>query len=464
MRHRTGDRKRMIAVELGTFAAGLEADALPAGVADAVKHRVLDVLAAGLAGYQLDAHRQLLPILQGPGEATVWGAGNRLSLRDAVLVNSFLAHCTYMDDGDRYSGAHPGAVVIPSALALAETRHLSGAKLIAAIAAGYEVLLRVGRAIYPSAVVRGFQSTAILGAIGSAAACANLLRLSAASTKNAIGLSCNLGVGLKDSLKCSASQPLQVARACEGGLFAALYAQQGAEAPDGIVENGFIKAFADQKDTSNVLSELGTHYRIFDTYIKVHGGCRGNHSPTDAVMDLIAAHGIALDDIESISVSVDSVTMAGEIHEPTNGTQAQFCVPFAIAVALLEGNASIFQFTDDKLTSSRIRALMQKIHVQLDKGLDAFYPDKRGAIANIRLNDGRSISLAVDNAKGEPEYPLSAADIVRKFDDLAASVLGQNTSRVRDMVMNLDKLDDVAALLSCLKLAIAAAKGMAEAH
>jgi 2-methylcitrate dehydratase PrpD len=451
----------MIAVELGKFASQLDYATLPADVASAAKQRVLDVLASGLAGFQLGAHRQLLSVMGGHTDATVWGEGTTLSLRDAVLVNSFLAHCTYMDDGDRYSGAHPAAVVIPSALALAEAQHLSGAQLISAIAAGYEVLLRVGQAIYPSAVVRGFQSTAILGAIGSAAACANLLRLSARATKNAISISCNLGVGLKEALKSSASQPLQVARACEGGLLAALYAQQGAEGPNGIIEDGFVKAFADKADTGGVLTRLGTRYRIFDTYIKIHGGCRGNHSPIDVVMDLVNAQGIAPDDIDRILVSVDSVTIAGEIHDPVNGNQAQFSVPFAIAVALLEGNASIFQFTDEKIANSRIRAMMQRVHVQLDKTLDETYPDKRGAAAEIRLKDGRQFKMAVDNAKGEPEYPLSTQDIESKFTNMAGDVLGENTVRVRDMVMNLEKLDDVARLAARIRPSGGYAKAVA---
>lgn len=441
----------MIAVKLGKFVSQLEFESLPLGVSGAVKHRTLDALASGLAGFQLGAHRQLLSVMRGHGEATVWGEGTKLSLRGAVLINSFLAHCTYMDDGDRYSGAHPAAVIIPSAIALAEMEHLSGARLISAIVAAYEVLLRVGQAIYPSAVVRGFQSTAILGAIGSAAASANLLGLSAQATKNAIAISCNLGVGLKEALKSSASQPLQVARACEGGLLAALYAQQGAEGPDGIIENGFVKAFADKGDVSDVLTGLGSSYRIFDTYIKIHGGCRGNHSPIDVVMDLVKAHNITPDEIDSILVSVDSVTMAGEIHDPANGNQAQFSVPFAIAVALLEGSASIFQFTDEKIENPRIRAMMQKIHTQLDKALDVSYPNKRGAVAEIQLADGRRLTMAIDNAKGEPEYPLSTADIELKFYDLANEVLEENAVWVRDAVMNLEMLDDVARLAAHIR-------------
>jgi 2-methylcitrate dehydratase PrpD len=440
----------MIATKFGEFCSGLTYDRLPSDVTNAIKYRILDTFAAALAGQQLGAHRRLLALTRGPDDASIWGDAQRVSLRDAVMLNSFLAHCTYMDDGDRFSGAHPGAVVIPSAIALAEVKRASGPALVAAIAAGYEVLLRIGQAIYPSAVLRGFQSTAILGAIGSATACSSLLNLSPQATKNAIGLSCNLGSGLKESLKCSSSQPLQVARACEGGLIAALYAQQGAEAPDSMVENGFVKAFADRGDTAAVLNELGSRYRIHDTYIKIHGGCRGNHSPTDAVIELLRTRSISPDDIERISISVDTVTMKGEIVEPQNGEQAQFCVAFAVAVAILEGNASIFQFTNEKLNDPKIREMMHKVEIRLDSSLDDGCPDKRGAVAEVVTRNGRKERLAVENARGEPEFPLSADDIAAKFESLAGPILGSNCERARKAVMEIEAMRDVSDLISCL--------------
>src|SRR5213075_2000196 len=112
-------------------------------------------------------------------EATLWGEERLASVREAALVNSFATHSTYLEDGSRFTGGHPSSVVIPAALAEAESRGQSGGELIAAVAAGYEVFLRLGRAIYPATVNRGFQSTAVLGAVSSAAAVARLRSLSA---------------------------------------------------------------------------------------------------------------------------------------------------------------------------------------------------------------------------------------------------------------------------------------------
>ena len=443
----------MLVSEFGKFIAQTRYENLPADVVETVKLRVLDTLAAALAGYYMGCHRQLLPLLGGAGQATGWGVGTRLSVRDATLLNSFLSHALYLDDGSRFTGGHPSSVVIPGAVALAETERATGRRLIAAVAAGYEIFLRLGRAIYPSTVVRGFQSTAVIGATASAAACANLLRFSPEAAKNALAIACNLGVGLKEALKSSASQPIQVARSCEGGLVAALFAAQGAEGADSILEEGFLKAFADHPASADVLTGLGTDFRIFETYIKVHGGCRGNHAPVDVVQDAVKASAIKPETIASIRIRVDSVTYAAEIHEPANGNEAQFSVAFAVAAALVKGDASVFQYTDANVADPRIREMMGRIRVEVDKRLDQGYPDKRASSAEITLADGRRFTGHIDNAKGEPECPFTAADIENKFLALTRDILAGGGEQVRDLVMGLETIQDVNILGACLKAA-----------
>lgn len=446
----------MLVNELGRFVSQTRYDTLPAEVIDAVKLRILDLIGAALVGFHLGNHESLLSIVGGARAASVWGEGRKIALRDAVLVNSFLAHAAYLDDGSRYTGGHPSSVVIPSACAYAESCHASGGALVSAVAAGYEVFLRLGRAIYPSTVNRGFQSTAVLGAVSSAAACANLEQFGPVTAKNALAIACSLGVGLKESLKCSSSQPLQVARSSDGGVMAVLYARAGAQGADSIIEQGFLRAFADGAQAADVAAGLGTQFRIFETYIKVHGGCRGNHAPVDVVQDLVKAHSISPAAIASIRMRVDSVTHRAEIHDPKTGDEAQFSVAFAIAVALIEGDASIFQYTDEKVCDPRIRALTSKIHVEVDTTLDKDYPDKRGAVAEMVLLNGERYRAAIDNAKGEPEYPLSVADVERKFLALTSDILGKARAlRVRDTVLNLERVRDAAALAALLKSGVA---------
>ncbi len=442
----------MLAAELGRFASALRFRDLPPEVVAAAKVRVLDTLGAALAGVQLGNHRPVLGLLRPEaGAASVWGEPRRVDARDAALANSFSTHSTYLEDGSRFTGGHPSSVVIPAALAEAEAQGGSGEALLTAIAAGYEVFLRLGRAIYPATVVRGFQSTAVLGAVAAAAASASLRGLSPEAAAHALAIAANLGVGLKEALKSSASQPIQVARSCEGGLVAAALASGGLEGAPAIFEKGFLPAFAGDCDAAAIVAGLGERYRIGETYLKRHAGCRGNHAPVDAALELVARHGLKATQVRRVRALVDTVTRAAAIEPPADAEQAQFSIAFSIAVALIHGNASVFQYSDERLAEPALRQLMQRVSVEVDASLDAGYPDKRAARVEVELEDGRVLTHAVDNARGEPEYPLSPADVESKFQALASPRLGARARSVRDVVMRLDELatmEPLAGLLS----------------
>ncbi len=437
--------------ELGKFVAGSRYEALPSVVVELAKTRILDLLSAGLSGFRLGLFQPLFEILGGKKEATVWGTGVKYPLREAALLNSFMAHSTYMEDGSRYTGGHPSSTVIPAVLALGETRKSNGKEMILSVVVGYDVFLRLGKAIYPSTTVRGFQSTAVVGALGSAAACASLLKLDPEQCKNGLAIASNLGAGLKEALKTPDSQPLQVGRSSEGGILSALFAKRGVSGYDGILENGFLKAFADQPKEGEILLDLGEKYLIEETYVKVHGGCRGNHAPTDVIQSMVREHKISHEEIKEIKVKVDSVTMMAEIHHPVSGREAQFSIPFSIAVVILDGNASLYQFTDEKARDPKVCELMERISVDVDKSLDKDYPNKRGSHGEIILKDGRSFSSSIDIARGEPESPLSVEEIKEKFILLTRDVLGKGKEEVCDLVMKLERLDDIGKLVRKLK-------------
>jgi 2-methylcitrate dehydratase PrpD len=432
----------MIAERLGEFAAGLQSQELPAGVLDAVKLRVLDTLGAGLAGIELGNHRLLVPLLESRGKARVWGDELMLSAREVALVNSFAVHSTYLEDGSRFTGGHPSSVVIPAVIADAQIMGSSGSDIIAAIVAGYEVFLRLGRAIYPECVNRGFQSTAVLGAVSSAAAVARLRRLSATATTHAIALGANLGVGLKEALKSSATQPIQVARSCEAGMVAALLAQAGAQGATSGIEAGFLRGFGGQGEQSRtVLVGLGSEFRISETYIKRHAGCRGNHAPLDAALGLMAFERVKVQEITRVRVAVDTVTRAAAIEPPRDAAQAQFSIGFSVALALVDGSASIYKYTQAKLADATICAMMNRIEVTVDKALDARYPDERGALVEIELTSGRVLRHSVKNARGEPENPLSRKEVEEKFLSMAMPRLGIQSHALLAAVAALQDMD-----------------------
>jgi 2-methylcitrate dehydratase PrpD len=437
----------MLAAALGSFVANIDSGTLPKEALESIKLRVLDTLGVGVAGAQLGLSRPLIQLFDSVAKVShVWGLSIKASVREAAMANCFATHGTYLEDGSRFTGGHPSCVVIPPVFAQAEVDHCSGSEVIASVSAGYEVFLRLGRDTYPANVGRGFQPTAILAAVASAAGMARLLKLSPQTAADALAIAANLGVGMKEALKTSASQPLQVARGCEGGVMAALLAKAGMHGAPEIFEKGFLPAFGGSSKTSTTLLGLGTEYRISETYLKRHAGCRGNHAPLDVALELVTQEQLDLVNIKLIRIKVDTVTLAASIEAPINAEQAQFSISFSVAVALLYGNASIFQYTEKRLNDLGIREAMAKIDVEADPSLDVGYPEKRAALIEIELFDGKTYKHSVDNARGEPEWPLKASEIVDKFFAHTDEVLGSRAQAIHDLVMDLENVRDVAEI------------------
>ena len=441
----------MLAERFGSYLAETRFSDLPAGVVKTAKARLLDLFGAGLAGYRLGLYRPVLATLPiGAENSRIWGEGTLAPAGTAATINSFMSHCTYLEDGSRATGAHPSSAVIPAILSLAEELRVPGDKVLLSIVLGYEVFIRIGRAIYPSTVTRGFQPTAILAALGAAAGCAKLLNLDADGCAHALAIGANLGSGLKEALKASASQPIQVGRSCEGGLVAAMLAKQGLKGYPLIIE-AFLRAHAAEVRQDDILAHLGEAYQIEETYLKVHGGCRGNHAPVDVVLKIVQDNQLSTEQIEKIQIGIDSVTDANEIQWPKNGEEAQFSIPFSVAAALVCGDASIFQYTDERVQDSEIRAFMERIRVEISPEMDRLLPMKRGAVGEVTTKDGHNYQASIDFARGEPEVPFSPEEIEDKFNLLAGNVLKQKTSQVIDNVYKLERLATINELTLLLK-------------
>lgn len=439
-----------IAQRFGHFVAGTEFGHLPADVVEAVKIRTLDLLGAACAGLDAGTQAPLLDLFSEEGSAVVWGTAAGRPLRDAIVINGAVSHTVYFEDGSRFTGGHPSSAVIPAALTLAGARRADGKTLITAIACGYEVFLRLGRAIYPATVRRGFQSTAILAAPAAAAAAAKLLGLSAIQSGHAVAIACSQGAGLKEALKSAHSQPLQVGRSAEGGVLAALFASQGANGLPDIVEHGFLKAFAGDADAGSITAELGRSWRVSETYLKQYGGCRGNHAAIDAVAAILDTEKIGADDIGHIDIRVDSVTYAAVVEPPGDAGQAQFSIAFSVAVRIVEGDVMPRRFDEQTLRDPRVCAMMSRISVSADASLDENYPEHRPAVATVHTKRGQVLTYRLDYARGEPESPLSLLEVEEKFERSAAPVYGAASHVVLEQVRALDRLQDMSAFTGLL--------------
>lgn len=433
---------------LARCATSVSVASLDAATLEAAKLRILDLIGCAVAGYRLGTYRPLAAALNAEGPARIWFEGASRATADALRCNAFMAHAAYMEDGSRSTGGHPSCAVTPAVLTVAAEFHNdppTPADALAAVVAGYEVFLRVGERAYPMIVERGFQSTAVLAPLASAAALARLVRLDEGATAQALAIAASQGAGLKATLRASATQPLQVAQGCEAGRVAARLAAGGARGHEGILAEGFFPAYAGGERPVPEPPRA----RLLDSYVKMHGGCRGNHAPLDAFSEVCSRHGVRAEAIESVVVHVDRYTLAAEIHDPVTPEQAQFSIAFAIAVSAVHGETSAFAFTAQRLADAAVQAMMKRVAVRHDPALDPDYPAKRAARVAVQTAAGRFERL-LDYPIGEPENPVAPGALCRKYEELARPVIGDDTGRVRDFVLGMEREGSLAPLLDML--------------
>jgi len=452
-----GAARPPIAESLGRFAAMLRLDDVPPAVVARAKLCLLDFVGVTLAGARETAARPIGELVRGFGgvpEAAVWGFGYNAPAPLAALVNGSVGHHLELDDGHILGHVHPAATLIPAAFALAERRGAGGRDLLTAIIAGYEVVIRVGRALAASAMYdRGYHGPGLFGAFGAAAAAAGVLRLDVERAAQAIGNCCltpaatfqafTEGAGIKD-LYCG--WPALV------GTVAAQLAVVGIGGPRQLFEGklGFARAVADRSDLAGITADLGRAWLLPTAYVKRHSACSFAHTMIDALLSVTQAQQIGPEAIEGIAVFTHR--FAADLNEqaPATLTAAKSSLPFCAALAVVKGRPLLVDFTMEALADERVRALARRTAIAMDPALDARHgsqEDRRPARVEIALKDGRRLVAERDVARGWPEDPLDPQEIATKFRALVEPGYGSAQSRdLLDTIASLEDLHDVNVL------------------
>jgi 2-methylcitrate dehydratase PrpD len=444
--------------ELANWVASLSYDDLPQRTREVVRIALLDTVGAGIYGYRTPWAQMLLAWAKRgaspSGEAHVWGeASPALRSADTALVNGTAAHAFEVDD---YHNAklHPGAAVIPAALAVAERLNSSGVELVIAIAAGYEVMIRSSLALNPSAArLRGWHLTGVCGPFGAAAACASLLKLNTEQTAWALGLAGTQGAGLwAFNADGTMSKRLHPGKAAHSGVLAAELAQLGFTGPTQIYEfadGGVLKAFSDASDAAPLTQDLGAVYHLDKTSIKPYACCGSTHSYVDAALALRKKLGAPWDARRRVRVGTAKVVdvQCGFDYAPSSALNAQMSLRYIVAVALIDGQALPAQFADAKLVDPAITALAGAIELVPDPELDKLYPkDFPGWVA--AEHDGDWLRVNIMNPSGSVHAPIDGRGVTEKFrginpgldaDAIAAAALSIEQHSARGFIELLSK-------------------------
>lgn len=444
---------------LGSYAYRTSYDDLPEAVIAGAKTKILDLLGVAFLGYKRGFHKPMFDVLQsfgGNNESTVIGEGVKLPCSHAALINSSLV--ADLADGDRHSQTHPSVSIIPAALAAAEAqarnRAIGGKDLILAVALGYEVMIRIARGINPSARARGYHVTALTGPIGAATAAAKIMNLPEESIIDSIAIASVTGSGLQEAFKAPERNFVQLVygRSSGEGVLAALLARAGLKGSNMILEDGFLPAVSDEPNVEPITRDLGQEYMLPQTYLKRHAGFAPAHPPIDAALRIIEKHNIDLSAIEQIGIKMGRDPSSTAMSDPRTVMHAKLNVPYCVALALVYGDATEDSFTEQNLNNVDILRLMKRVKMQPSPELDREYPAKRTATVAVTTKDGQTFRQTVAFAKGQPEYPLSRFDLVKKFQSLTAGVVSVEAKRqIIDFLDNLEAKEDLTGLFSYLK-------------
>ena len=414
--------------ELAQWIATLRLADLPDRTRTVVRHALLDTTGAGLYGFNTPWTTMILDWAQGgsgfapgTGEARVWGSGApSLRAADAALVNGVAAHAFELDD---YHNAklHAGAVVIPAALALAEKHDLDGERLLTAIAAGYEVMIRSSLALNPSAArLRGWHITGICGPLGAAAAGAVLLGLNGEQTAWALGLAGTQGAGTwAFNADGTMSKRLHAGKAAHSGVLAAELAAAGFTGPTQIYEfadGGILKAFSDASDPAPLTRDLGRVFHLDTTAVKPYSCCGSTHAYIDAALALRRKLGAPWDMQRKVRVGTSKVVdvQCGFDYAPGSALNAQMSLRYTVAAALLEGQVLPAQFAPAKLADPGLMRLAAALELVPDPELDKLYPANfAGWVA--AEHGGKWERVDILNPTGSPTSPIDAQGLIDKF-------------------------------------------------
>jgi 2-methylcitrate dehydratase PrpD len=425
-----------VAEFLGAWAEASRAAPLAPDVLHHAKRAVIDWHAALLPGAVVAPATMLESALKEEldrGEANL-ALGRKATVRAAALINGSAAHTVEVDDIFRDGIVHPGAPTVAAALALAQAQGASGAQFLRAVTVGYEISTRIGAAM-GKAHYRYWHNTGTIGVFGACAAAAELLGLDAQRFAHALATATTFSAGLQQAFRMdSMSKPLHAGRAAEAGLTAALAAKEGVTGSLDVIEGdaGFGVAMSNGPDWNLSLSSLGKTFNICRMTFKNHTCCGHTFAAIDGALALKERMQVAARDIERVRVG--SYRAAKEVsgHEsPATPAEARFSLKYVVASALVHGSVRLAAFEPARLQDPDTRSLMERISVVIDPELDAAFPRQRAARVAIRARDGREEEYLQPTRIGDPEAPLSDAQLEAKYRELAGPVLGEQKARAR---------------------------------
>ncbi|HEY1325740.1 MAG TPA: MmgE/PrpD family protein [Casimicrobiaceae bacterium] len=435
---------------LARFASALRFEAIPELDRHRARQCVVDTVGISLLGSRLPWGIMAADYARrygSNGTSRIIGSRDAIGAPLAALANGVLAHAFELDSLRKPgAGVHPGAALVPVALALGEETGCSGATLLTAIVAGCEVMFRIGAASKHSSERLGFHAPGLTGPFGAAVTAARVLDLDAERLTHALGIAGSLCGGSLAFAKAGNGamvKRLHLGRAAEAGILAARLAERGFEGPDTILEGGygFLETYCAESDPGLLTAGLGERFETGRLCIKRYPCHVTAHTPLLAIEAMRREHGFNGDDVANVLVRASAKVVSHHAdREPADTMAAQYSVPYCVAVALRDDPMDPDAYGKRGLSDPSVRALCRSVRCEP-------LEDARGAWASevtLTLNDGRALVRACDDFPGTPTVPLDDDQLAAKYRRCARGFAF--AEHLLAQLMDLERLPDVRTL------------------
>lgn len=443
--------------QLAHFAADLQYDDIPPEVMRRAEDLFVDWVGSALSGKVGRPVQAIESVARevGPteGRAEVLLSRRKTTSVFAAMVNAASSHFMEQDDVHNGSVFHPGAVVFPAVLALAQDRGISGKEMMTAAVAGYEVGIRVGEFLGQSHY-KVFHTTGTAGTIAAAVAAGRAINLPPEKMQHAIGSAGTQAAGLWEFLKDAAnSKQLHTAKAAFDGTLSALLSEKGFSGAKQILEGakGMGVGLSQDADPARLTDRLGERWATIETSFKFHASCRHTHPAADAFLSLIQQHQLNADQIATVTTRVHqgAIDVLGQVDEPKSVHQAKFSMGTVLGLLAVYGKAGVYEF-NECFREDQVQAFRRRVSMVLDPEVDALYPQRWVGKVTITTTDGRELNARVDEPKGDPGNTLSRAEIEQKavmLAELAGAATADEMRGVLDSLWRIAEHPSVGDLL-----------------
>jgi 2-methylcitrate dehydratase PrpD len=396
---------------------------LPPAVLKATKMTVIDTVGLCMSARHETYIKAVLESWDTNGPCTVFGQDRRLDASGAAFCNGVAAHGEDFDNTFEGCPVHSGAVIVPTVLALAERDDLDGQTVLTAITIGIELICRLGLVAKKGVHTAGFHPTSILGTLAAAGAAAYALGLDEERTTHAFGIAGSASSGIIEYLADgSSTKRMHAGWAAQAGIRAAMMARAGFDGPRTVFEgkHGLFRAFAPslEPEFDHLVTELGHRWNTADVAFKPYA-CGTMTQPYIDCMLKLRRDGVRHEDITSIVCEVGEGTVhrlwepLAVKHAPPSPHGAKFSTPYCIAVAAVDGDAGLAQFTSERISDPEVLAIANKVTYIIDPKNE--YPANYTGHVRATLYNGRVVEARQTCLRGGSRQPMSESELLSKY-------------------------------------------------